>query len=150
MQPSTARKKQVQMWVSRRSDLLNKDIEGYKIACRKVDTYKKALRLILKHEANMKIITNLLEQHTDINVHKMFGKLIPANNRQTNEQELAKCLFCKACIELAGIQGATVVRWLGGKRIQNHIPWRKKATQLIRERQDVRIIYNLIKEDFKK
>jgi hypothetical protein len=150
MQSSAVIKKQVQMWINKRSSLFNSDKEGYEIARKKVRNYQKSLRLILKHENNMKRITQLVEEQTDVNVKNMFGKLISGNNRQTEEQELAKVLFCKASIELAGIQGATVVRWMGGKSVHNHIWWRKRATQLIRENTHIRIIYNLIKEGFLK
>jgi len=56
MQSSAVIKKQVQMWINKRSSLFNSDKEGYEIARKKVRNYQKSLRLILKHENNMKSI----------------------------------------------------------------------------------------------
>lgn len=148
MNTSQKLKPQIKILQKQRGIYFHSDKDKYKDCVRRIKCLQKSLRLVSKHESNMAILTEIINNLTNVRVRNMFGILVSGNNRQTDEQELAKLLFCKAGIELAGVQGATVVRYMGGKTIQNHIKWRRKATKMIREHLYIKVMYNEIKMNY--
>lgn len=145
MNTSQKLKPQIKILQKQRGLYFHSDKDKYNDCVRRIKCLQKSLRLVSKHENNMAILTEIINNLTEVRVRNMFGILVSGNNRQTDEQEIAKLLFCKAGIELAGVQGATIVRYMGGKTRQQHIKWRKKATQMIREHLYIKEMYNEIK-----